>query len=167
VIVCRRTTCHVKKKFQEKEGSKKKAANWPPSRLIQIFYSLLADVSQPVLANEGRAGLADKAAAISIWSVVAIIGVTVMAKRRRSYCAGRTDRTANHTGRDVTGPKLIMSLSLVALNLRALLRLSALLLKLNCFRSRVWTHRRGGRRDRSRQYGGCGQELQGHELSPL
>jgi hypothetical protein len=55
----------------------------------------------------------------------------------------------------------------VSLSLPALLSLCALLLKLNCFRSRVRAHGQCWRRDRGRQYGGCGQDLERHELSPL
>ncbi len=125
-VVQRRRATVVPKKACASQ--KTKAACWPPSHESRLRYSLLADVPQSVLADEGRARLTDKAAAVSIRSVITVIGITIVAEWRGGYPTGRADRAANHTGRDIAGPEAI-----VAPNLRITLSLCALLLKLNSF----------------------------------
>jgi hypothetical protein len=76
-----------------------------------------------------------------------------VAEWRSGYRTGHADRAADHAGCNVARPEAAIALNLIAL------KLCALLLELNSFRSRVRTHRQSGRCDRGRQYGGCGQEL--------
>src|SRR5215471_478389 len=110
-------------------------------------YPLLAEMPQSVRANEGGAGLTGETAAIAVRPVIAVIGVTVIAERRRGDCTGRSDRAADDTGRNVSRPEAAIGMNLhtLLIHLRTLLRMP------NGFRSRMRAHRQCRRRNRGRQ----------------
>lgn len=72
-VVQRRRAMSCQKKHARVKKRRRPAGRLP---MIKLRYSLLADVPQSVLADEGRARLTDKAAAVSIRSVITVIGIT-------------------------------------------------------------------------------------------
>src|SRR5215475_13185864 len=110
---------------------KKEGGCEPPSWKRPIRYPLLAEMPQPVFANERRAGPANEAVVvtIAIRPVVAVIGVSVIAERCRRDCARRSDRSTHYAGREITRPEVVVPIIHACV--------CALLLELNWFRSRM------------------------------
>jgi hypothetical protein len=124
--------------FDTMSTTKKKAAEQPPSQEVHdLSYPLLAEMPQSVFTDEDASRPTGETAAITV-RTVAVIGETIIAERGGGDRAGRSDRTADDTGREIARPE-----TAIPVNLRTLL------LMLNDFRSRMRTHRQCGRADRS------------------
>ena len=71
---------------------------------IKSVKRLAAHVNPPIVASKSRARLTSKAIGLAV-SVIAIVSIGALTKRRSSYRASRSDRTAYNAGRGIRRPK--------------------------------------------------------------